>query len=141
MITLEEELENSMRNFEENILENLKKNGFPQNAVAFPLDAVFEAASKKGFSFNKVRDRLLDQSISVVLEDSRVVFSKLQDNNESYDDLTSGLLSKISPDQMKRFQEMIGGIDPEQLASIKALLDSMSEGEKIDLMKKMEGFL
>ncbi len=158
-MSTDKETEDALHAFEQNLRRNLEKNGFPEKSVAFPIDSLFEAASAKGFSFNKIRERLEAQDVAVELEEKRVVFSakpvepqptaSAEDSQEMpgaglFGDLgtmASEVLNKISPEQMKQMRDMVGNIDATQLAELKNRLASMSEEEKQSMLQQMKGFL
>ena len=137
-----------MSEFQDNLINQLQKNGFPEKAVAFPLEALFESASRKGFSFNKIRDRLSAVGIETELEDTRVVFraalppstSAQSDGSEAlgFDAAAADVLANISPEQMKTFRDMVSKVSPSEMAAVKSQLDAMSDAEKAEMMRKMK---
>jgi hypothetical protein len=137
-----------MSEFQENLINQLQKNGFPERAVAFPLEALFESASRKGFSFNKIRDRLSAVGIETELEDTRVVFraavpqssSVETDGSEAlgFDAAAADVLANISPEQMKTFRDMVSKVSPSEMSAMKSQLDAMSDAEKAEMMRKMK---
>ena len=137
-----------MSEFQENLINQLQKNGFPERAVAFPLEALFESASRKGFSFNKIRDRLSAVGIETELEDTRVVFraavpqssSVETDGSEAlgFDAAAADVLANISPEQMKTFRDIVSKVSPSEMSAMKSQLDAMSDAEKAEMMRKMK---
>jgi hypothetical protein len=133
--------------FQDNLQSQLRKNGFPDKAVAFPLEALFESASRKGFSFNKIRDRLSAAGIETELEETRVVFRAAVpqsgsvargDTEGGFDAAAADVLANISPEQMKTFRDMVSKVSPSEMAAMKAQLDAMSDSEKAEMMRKMK---
>lgn len=146
---------------EETVMKNLHKNGFPEKAVAFPIDSLYEAAAAKGFSFNKVRDRLEEQGVSVSLEDKRIVFSaasrteSVQRGSKGIDpesasgsaaddtlaNMAASVLGKLSSTQMAEMRKAVESIDPSQLTAMRSKLENMSEEERAQLLSQMSDFL
>lgn len=133
--------------FQDNLVSQLLKNGFPEKAVAFPLEALFESAARKGFSFNKIRDRLSAVGIETELEETRVVFraalpasstSANRDSDVGFDAAAADVLASISPEQLKSFRDMVSKVSPSDMAAMKAQLDAMSDSEKAEMMRKMK---
>ena len=51
-------MEPDYRQFVQSVIDNIKKNGFPEKKVAFPLERMYELAEAKGINFNKVLETL-----------------------------------------------------------------------------------
>lgn len=155
------ETNTELSEFEETVMKNLQKNGFPEKAVAFPIDSLYEAATAKGFSFNKVRDRLQARGVSVTLEDKRVVFSAESNAthaqadsraknpkptsdssaDETFAHMAASVLGKLSPEQMAEMRRTVAAIDPGQLAAMRSQLENMSEDERAQLLSQMRDFI
>lgn len=160
---MSEDIETKLAEFQENLMQNLRKNGFPGNPVGFPIDAVFEAASKKGFSFNKIRDRLLSAGVEAELEDTRIVFRPARAPGDSPSGSSEGsqadafdpsgldlgamagtaqeILRSLSPEKMQEMRTLLGNLDPSTLNQMKDQLAKMTDSEKQGLMDQLKGFL
>lgn len=57
-----------------NIKNTLSKNGFPQKAVALPLERLYEAAHRDGLNFNKVLSELAAAGIEHEKTSEKVIF-------------------------------------------------------------------
>lgn len=114
-----------MNEFITNILSILNSNGFPAKKVSLPTEKMFEAADKKGFSFNKVIDELKAQhQIDAQIGPDKIIFSKV-------------VAEKKSPaDMMKEAQEMMAQMSPEELRKIQEMFMNMTPEEKEEIMKK-----
>jgi hypothetical protein len=144
--------------FEEIVWNNLRKNGFPEKSVAFPIDRLYAAASEKGLSFNKVRAQLESKGVRVTLEDSRVVFADASASEESRSRPGSGdsasptdpegfasaaasVLDALTPEQMAEMRKTVSELGPEQLAAIRSQLESMTDSERTQLLAQMREFM
>ena len=109
-----------MKEFIQKILETLKTNGFPHKRVSLPTDKMFEAADKRGFSFNKVLEELKTlHNVDAEIGAEKIIFSR--PNQE---------------DMMKQAQEMMAKMDPEELKKLQDMFMNMSPAEKEEIMKK-----
>lgn len=114
-----------MNEFINNILQILNTNGFPNKKVSLPTEKMFEAADKKGFSFNKVLDELkANHNIDAQIGPDKIIFSK------------EVAQQKSSQDMMKEAQEMMSKMSPEELRKIQEMLMNMTPEEKEAIMKK-----
>ncbi len=114
-----------MNEFITHILSILKTNGFPEKRVSLPTEKMFEAADKKGFSFNKVIDQLkADHGIEAQIGADKIIFSKEQ------------TAQKSPQDMMKEAQEMMAKMNPEELKKIQEMFMNLSPEEKEEIMKK-----
>lgn len=114
-----------MNEFITSIIETLKKNGFPGKRVSLPTEKMFEAADKKGFSFNKVIDQLkAEHNIDAQIGPDKIIFSQMQTTQKSPQDM------------MKEAQEMMSKMDPAELKRIQEMFMNMSPEEKEEILKK-----
>lgn len=113
-----------MNEFINNILKTLETNGFPNKKVSLPTEKMFEAADKRGFSFNKVIDELKSlHQIECKIGADKIVFAKISENK--------------SPEElMKDAQEMMAKMTPEELQKIQDMFMNMSPEQKEEIMKK-----
>lgn len=114
-----------MNEFIEKILQTLHTNGFPQKRVSLPTEKMYEAADKRGLSFNKVLDEMKSQhGIHADIGPEKIIFSKQ----------TQGPV--FNEDLMKKAQEMMAQMDPEELRKLQEKFMNMSPEEKEEIMKK-----
>lgn len=117
-----------MNEFITHILSILNSNGFPNKKVSLPTEKMFEAADKKGFSFNKVIDELKAQhQIDAQIGPDKIIFSK---------SIASNAEQKSPADMMKEAQEMMAKMSPEELRKIQDMFMNMTPEEKEEIMKK-----
>jgi len=122
-------MENSLKEFIEQIKENLKQNGFPEQKVAFQTEKMYEIADSKGFSLNKVLELLKKESIYTEILTEKIVFSSFPDQldtNNIYQQ-AQDILSKMSPEEIKTLQEKIGNMSQEEKEQI------MKKGKEVGL--------
>lgn len=62
------------RTFVQNVIDNIKKNGFPQKKVSFDIEKLYEAASKKDINLNKVLITLEEIQIAHEKTPEKIVF-------------------------------------------------------------------
>ncbi len=135
---------NPVQDFAEVVVRNLNKNGFPANAVAFALEPLYEKASERGFSFNKVREELKAQGIESKIEGEKIIFTKIAAAEAPMDfgnmaSMAQDLLSRMSPQQKERIMEMAKNMRPEDMAQMKEMWEKMPEEEKMKAMKDLGG--
>lgn len=109
-----------MEKFTNQLIQNLKNNGFPEKKVAFGIETIYEKCDDQGLSFNSLIPKLNEQGIEVEIQTERIVFSQSLPNN----------------DKIKEAQEMMKNMDPEELKRIQNMFENMSEEEKNNLMQE-----
>ena len=130
------------------IMETLSNNGFPEKKVALSLDKLYESASNKGLSFNKVLEFLKEKGIDHEKTTEKIIFlerqipapeAKQDLQNPLHDimGMASGMLGNMNlTEMMAKASTLINSMSPEQKAAIQNLYQGMSEEEKQDIMKK-----
>lgn len=114
-----------MEEFIANILQTLKSNGFPAKRVSLPTEKMFEAADKRGFSFNKVIEEMNSlHNIDCKIGADKIIFSQKEAAGTSQEQM------------MKDAQEMMSQMDPEELRKLQEMFMNMSPEEKEEIMKK-----
>ncbi len=112
-----------MNEFITKILETLKTNGFPQKRVSLPTEKMYEAADKKGLSFNQVLEQMkTEHKILAEISPEKIIFSQAQTENPQ--------------DMMKQAQEMMAKMNPEELRKIQEMFENMTPEQKEEIMKK-----
>lgn len=123
------------------VLTNLEKHGFPANTVTFPLEKMYESASRRGFSFNKVRDVLKERGIASEISGERVIFQQMSPpSGFEGDDLmkqAEEMMRRMSPDQIAQITKMMQGMPAGELEKMQEQWSKLSAEEKA---KKMEEF-
>ncbi|HYX34449.1 MAG TPA: hypothetical protein VE954_15195 [Oligoflexus sp.] len=128
------------------VLTNLTKNGFPDKAVSFPLEKMYQSASQRGFSFNKVRDILREQGVETELTEERVIFTEALTENAGLNDFdlqqtAAQIFQQMSPEQRAEIARMMQDIPPADLENLKRQWESMSDEEKAQRMEGLEKFM
>ena len=127
-----------MENFIDSIIKNLEQNGFPDKKVSLPLEKMYEIAEEKGLNFNQVLEKIKsDKGIDSKSEGDRIIFDKVQApsglNMDHLNDMFSGM---DQGDMMKKAQDAMAAMTPEQMAEMKKMFENMSPEEQQNLMKK-----
>lgn len=127
--------ESKLDDFVNLVLSNLEKNGFPNQTVSFPLEKMYESASKRGFSFNKVREILKQRDIATELTEKRVIFSKVAPPEPFFDlsDLAANaqqILQQMSPAERAQIEQMMQNMAPADLENIRQQWETLSPEEK-----------
>lgn len=116
-------MEYPMDEFLTHILKTLEANGFPLKKVSLPTEKMFEAADKRGFSFNKIIDELkANHNVEAKIGPDKIVFSKV--------------LAEDPQDLMKQAQEAMAKMSPEELKKIQEMFMNMTPEQKEEIMKK-----
>ncbi|RYZ57791.1 MAG: hypothetical protein EOP07_08905 [Proteobacteria bacterium] len=108
---------------------------------------MYESASQRGFSFNKVRDELKEMEIASEIEGDRIIFSKQTapaaaaadafDMN-SMATLAQQMLAKMTPEQQAQISQMMQNMSPEEMSRIKSQWENMPSEEKQRAMKDLK---
>jgi hypothetical protein len=148
--------QDAYRKFVQSVIDNVKKNGFPEKRVAFPLEKMYEFAENKGINFNKVLETLDSIQIAHEKTPEKIVFypkDRMQKTPPTpvTDDPPPGidpdLFSNIDPamlgnmnlqDVMSAASSMLENMTPEQLESIKSVYENMSDEDREALMEQMK---
>jgi hypothetical protein len=112
------------------IIKNLELNGFPEKSVSLPLEKMYELADKKGENLNLILEELSTEGTNHTKSGDKIVFSKEVPAEFNPTDFN------MDGDMMKKVQEMMSSMKPEDLQKIKDQVSGMSEDEKADLMQK-----
>lgn len=104
------------------ILANLKNNGFPEKKVSLPMDKMYEVADDKGENLNKILDELKLQGIDHEKTGEKIIFKSGMPN--------------LNPESFEKAQEMMRDMDPEQLKKMQEEIENMSEEDKAKLLEQ-----
>jgi hypothetical protein len=127
---------------EESIKHSINKNGFPGKIVRLPFKPVYDACKKHGTNLSDVLDNLQEQQIFGKIIGNHVEFRSrekidLKSPDPSSDDDFSWI--KGAAGNMKGFQdaakEAMGKVTPDQMQEIRKSIESMSDEEKMNIMK------
>ncbi len=135
--------QNQIEEFMQLVLRNLEKNGFPAQAVSFPLDKMYESASRRGFSFNKIRTLFEEKNIETELTTDHVIFRQQASTEDLPDDptqmaeLARQMLQNMEPEKLAQIQKLMTQLKPEDLSAIQEQWESMSAAEKAQLLGSM----
>lgn len=153
------------RKFVQSVIDNIKKNGFPEKRVAFGLEKMYEIAYNKGINFNKVLETLREIKIDHEKTPERIIFFPRQPTAEQprtpaspFAGLDPSLFSNLDPsmfanldpsmfanmnlgnlnmaEMIQAAAQMMQNMTPEQLESIKQMYDNMSDEDRAALIEK-----
>lgn len=138
-----DDMQSKIDEFIQVVLRNLEKNGFPDKAVSFPLEKMFEAASQRGFSFNKVRTILEQQNITTELTDQHVIFRSQLGETPDLDlanmaAMAQNLMQQMSPEQLSQLEQMMKDMGPDGLEAMRQQWEAMPPDEKLRMMQTMQ---
>lgn len=132
-------MDETYRNFCQSIIDNIKKHGFPEKKVAFPLERMYEAAEKRGVNFNKVLETLCSIQIDHQKTPEKIIFfPRAPEPNPETPAPFPGMdgegmdMGKM----MSMASQMMQNMSPEQLASIQKMYENMSDEDKAALIEQ-----
>lgn len=139
------------RKFVQSVIDNIKKNGFPEKKVAFGLEKMYEIAYNKGINFNKVLDTLGEIQIDHEKTPEKIIFFPKAHEEKTppnpmdvFGSIDPSVFGNMNmPDMMQAASQMMQNLTPEQLEAVKKMYDDMSDEERaalIEKVKKMGGF-
>ena len=127
---------------EESIKYSINKNGFPEKIVRLPFKPVYDACKKHGTNLSDVLDKLQQQQIFGKIIGNHVEFrsrEKIDFKSPSPSSNDDFSWVKGAAGNMKGFQdaakEAMGKMTPEQMQEIRKSVESMSDEEKMNIMK------
>lgn len=139
------------RKFVQSVIDNVKKNGFPDKKVAFPLEQMYERAHEKGINFNKVLQTLDEIQIAHVKTPEKIIFypKDREPRPETepapftaagpfadFGGLDPSMLKNMSVgDLMSAAATLMKNMSPEQLKSIKDTYENMSDEDREALLE------
>ncbi len=104
------------------ILSNIKSNGFPAKKVSLPLEKMYEVADNKGENLNTVLEELKTQGIDHEKTLDKIIFKSA--------------LPNLGPEGFEKAQEMMKDMGPEEMQKLQDQVANMSEEEKEKLMEQ-----
>ncbi len=104
------------------ILSNLKSNGFPSKKVSLPLEKMYEVAESKGENLNTILEEMKAQGIENEKTPDKIIFKSAMPN--------------LDAAGFEKAQEMMKGMDPKEMQKLQEQVANMSEEEKEKLMEQ-----
>lgn len=104
------------------ILNNIKSNGFPAKKVSLPLEKMYEVADNKGENLNTILDELKSQGVDHDKTTDKIIFKSA--------------LPNLDPAAFAKAQEMMKGMGAEGMQKLQEEVANMSEEEKEKLMEQ-----
>ena len=141
-------MDDTYRNFCQSIIDNIKKNGFPEKKVAFPLERMYESAESKGVNLNKVLETLRSIQIDHKKTPEKIIFfaaARASEVPAPTADQTPQMpnpfaaFGKMPTDMgqmMSMAAEMMKNISPEQLEAVRTMYENMSDEEKASIIEQ-----
>lgn len=126
------------QDFIDTILFNLEKNGYPEKKVALPLETLYEKAHAAGLNFNKIRETIESQGITITSSNERLIFSKkIEPIADVLKDFDQDEFANMPPsERAAKAQEAIKNMSPEQMKSMQAMFENMTEEQRENIMKQ-----
>ena len=106
----------------EQILSNLKSNGFPEKKVSLPLEKMYEVAENKSENLNTILEELKSQGVDHEKTEDKIIFKSAMPN--------------LGAEGFEKAQEMMKDMDPEEMKKLQDQVANMSEEEKEKLMEQ-----
>jgi hypothetical protein len=129
--------------FVDRLLAQLTKNGYPERRVAFAIERMYEAADKKGLSFNKVLEVLAERGIAHEKTPEKVIFSSAQTehvvpDSGAFPGFDPAQLAGMSQEQlMAAAQAAMQQMGPDQLAALRAMLEGMTPEQQAEMVEQL----
>lgn len=135
-------MNDAFRNFCQSIIDNIKKNGFPEKKVAFPLERMYALAEEKGVNFNKALETLHNIEIEHLKTPEKIIFyprpKTIKPSEETpvnpfpemdFSNMDIGKMMSMAAEMMKNFS-------PDQLAAAKQMYENMSDEERAAMLRQ-----
>jgi hypothetical protein len=126
--------------FVDRVVAQLTKNGYPERRVAFPLERMYESASAKGLSFNKVLEVLAERGIAHEKTPEKVIFapaSEAAPPTGEFFGIDPSMLAGMSQEQMiAAAQAAMQQMGPDQLAALRAMVEGMTPEQQAAMMEQ-----
>ncbi len=132
--------------FVDHVSAQLAKNGYPERRVAFSLERMYESASAKGLSFNKVLEVLAARGIQHEKTPEKVIFapapaaSPIPDAG-AFAGFDPAMFAGMSKEQlMAAAQAAMQQMGPAQLAALRAMLEGMTPEQQAAMLEQARKF-
>lgn len=133
------------RRFVQSVIDNVKKHGFPEQKVAFPIEQLYEAAHKKGINFNKVLESLDEIQIAHEKTPEKIIFFPKDRHRQEVEPNPAAPFAGMDPsafqgkspaEMMSAVASMMKAMSPEQLEAIKSMYENMSDEERAAILEQ-----
>ncbi len=137
------------RKFTQSVIDNIKKNGFPDKKVSFPLDQLYDSAYNKGLNFNKVLETLDLIKIGHVKTTEKIIFypkDKMDAPVEHwFDPKINEVMKHVTLDNFKgvnleemlqKANSMVDSMSSEQKEKMLSMYENMTDEEKQEMINK-----
>lgn len=131
--------------FVDGVVAQLAKNGYPERRVSFPLERMYESASAKGLSFNKVLERLAERGIGHEKTPEKVIFAPASlaspvptpGADGAFPGFDPAVLAGMSQEQlMAAAQAAMQQMGPEQLAAVRSMVEGMTPEQQAAMFEQ-----
>jgi hypothetical protein len=127
-------MKNTEPDMAQNIMQTLKKHGFPDKKVALPLERMYEIAHRDGLNFNKVLAELKGMGVGHEKTTEKIIFFKRDGSaalGDHGDRSTPWDLSSLNMEQLRQQSEsMMKTLSPDQLNDLQKMLQSLTPEER-----------
>jgi hypothetical protein len=141
------------RAFVQSVIDNIKKNGFPDKKVSLPLEQLYEAAHRRGINLNKVLETLDGIQIAHTKTPEKIIFypkdrepapSEKEPPAGAVHGPPPGMFAGLDPSMLENLDasglmqaatEMMTRMSPEQLQSLKDMYDNLSDEERAAMIE------
>jgi DNA integrity scanning protein DisA with diadenylate cyclase activity len=114
--------EEKVMSLKDQILNNIKSNGFPTKKVSLPLEKMYEVADTKGENLNTILDELKSQAVDHEKTADKIIFKSA--------------LPNLGTEGFEKAQEMMKNMGPEEMQKLQDQVANMSKEEKEKLMEQ-----
>jgi ATP-dependent DNA ligase len=104
------------------ILSNIKSNGFPDKKVSLSLEKMYEVADNKGENLNTILEELKSMGVDHEKTPDKIIFQ-------------NGLPNR-APAGLEKAQQKMKDMDPKEMKKLQDQVANMSEEEKEKLMEQ-----
>lgn len=128
--------------FVERVIAQLAKNGYPEHRVAFSLERMYESASAKGISFNKVLEVLAERGIAHEKTPEKVIFAPAVvappfPDASAFAGFDPTMFAGMSQEQLiAAAQAAMQQMGPNQLAALRAMVEGMTPEQQAAMMEQ-----
>ena len=130
------------------IKQTIKKNGFPEKIVRLPFKPVYDSCKKSGIGLSEVLSRLEQEDIIGEIQGDFILFrapnkridSEVSENKPPVNDFQN---SQVMPDLAKLStmgQDYLSKLNPEQINQFRQMMENLSEEEKMKIMELAKSF-
>jgi hypothetical protein len=136
--------------FVERVAQQLTKHGFPERAVSFPIEKMYESAAAKGLSFNKVLELLGERGIAHEKTPEKIIFSPTtaappQPAPSAFAGLDPSMFGGLDPSMfagmsqeqlLSAAQSAMQQMGPDQMAALRAMVEGMTPEQQAEMLEQ-----